>query len=55
MALDVYEPWQAFLVALAAPFTAYAVYEFIGRKLVDEHKLLPGSPRPAPSGWSWSA
>jgi ammonia channel protein AmtB len=41
MALDVYEPWQAFLVALVAPFTAYAVYEFIGRKLVDEHKLLP--------------
>jgi ammonia channel protein AmtB len=41
MALDVYKPWQAFLVALVAPFTAYAVYEFIGRKLVDEHKLLP--------------
>ena len=40
-ALDVYEPWQAFLVALGAPFTAYAVYEYIGRKLVDEHKLLP--------------
>jgi ammonium transporter, Amt family len=40
-ALDVYEPWQAFLVALGAPFAAYAVYEFIGRKLVDEHKLLP--------------
>ena len=40
-ALDVYEPWQAFLVALGAPFTAYAAYEFIGRKLVDEHKLLP--------------
>jgi ammonium transporter, Amt family len=40
-ALDVYEPWQAFLVALGAPFAAYAVYEFLGRKLVDEHKLLP--------------
>jgi ammonia channel protein AmtB len=40
-ALDVYEPWQAFLVALGAPFAAYAVYEFIGRRLVDEHKLLP--------------
>jgi ammonium transporter, Amt family len=40
-ALDVYEPWQAFLVALGAPFAAYAVYEYIGRKLVDEHKLLP--------------
>jgi ammonium transporter, Amt family len=41
MGLDVYKPWQAFLVALAAPFAAYAVYEYIGRKLVDEHKLLP--------------
>jgi ammonia channel protein AmtB len=40
-ALDVYEPWQAFLVALGAPFAAYAVYEFLGRKLIDEHKLLP--------------
>jgi Amt family ammonium transporter len=40
-ALDVYEPWQAFLVALGAPFAAYAVYEYLGRKLVDEHKLLP--------------
>ncbi len=39
--LDVYAPWQAFLVALGAPFAAYAVYEYIGRKLVDEHKLLP--------------
>ena len=41
MALDVYVPWQAFLVALGAPFVAYAVYEFIGKQLVDEHKLLP--------------
>jgi ammonium transporter, Amt family len=40
-ALDVYEPWQAFLVALVAPFPAYAVYEYLGRRLVDEHKLLP--------------
>ena len=40
-ALDVYEPWQAFLVALGAPFLAYALYEYLGRKLVDEHKLLP--------------
>jgi ammonium transporter, Amt family len=40
-ALDVYEPWQAFLVALGAPFAAYAVYEYLGRKFVDEHKLLP--------------
>ena len=41
MALDVYVPWQSFLVALGAPFVAYAVYEFIGKRLVDEHKLLP--------------
>jgi Amt family ammonium transporter len=40
-ALDVYEPWQAFLVALPAPFVSYAVYEYLGRKYVDEHKLLP--------------
>jgi ammonia channel protein AmtB len=40
-ALDVYLPWQALLVALVAPFPAYAVYEYLGRKLVDEHKLLP--------------
>jgi ammonium transporter, Amt family len=39
--LDVYEPWQAFLVALGAPLAAYAAYEYLGRKLVDEHKLLP--------------
>jgi ammonia channel protein AmtB len=37
----VYEPWQTFLVALGAPFVSYAVYEFLGRRLVDEHKLLP--------------
>jgi ammonium transporter, Amt family len=40
-ALDVYEPWQSLLVAFAAPLAAYAAYEFMGRKLVDEHKLLP--------------
>jgi ammonium transporter, Amt family len=40
-ALDVYEPWQSFLVALGAPVAAYAAYEYMGRKLVDEHKLLP--------------
>jgi ammonium transporter, Amt family len=39
--LDVYEPWQMFLVALGAPIVAYAVYSTILRRGVDEHKLLP--------------
>ena len=39
--MDVYEPWQMFLVAMGAPFLSYAVYEFLGRKNVDDHKLLP--------------
>lgn len=40
-AMDVYEPWQMFLVSMGAPFVSYAVYEFLGRKQIDEHKLLP--------------
>lgn len=40
-AMDVYEPWQMFLVSAGAPFFSYAVYEFLGRKSVDDHKLLP--------------
>lgn len=40
-AMDVYEPWQMFLVAAGAPFLSYAVYEFLGRKRIDDHKLLP--------------
>jgi ammonia channel protein AmtB len=40
-AMDVYEPWQMLLVAAGAPFLSYAVYEFLGRKQVDDHKLLP--------------
>ena len=39
--MDVYEPWQMFLVSMGAPFLSYAVYEFLGRKHVDDHKLLP--------------
>jgi ammonia channel protein AmtB len=39
--LDVYEPWQTFLVALAAPLVAYAVYEWTQRRQWDEHKLTP--------------
>jgi Amt family ammonium transporter len=40
-AFDVYEPWQMFLVALAAPLVAYAVYEWTQRREIDEHKLIP--------------
>ncbi|MBM3679518.1 MAG: ammonium transporter, partial [Actinobacteria bacterium] len=40
-ALDVYAPWQTFVVALGAPLVAYATYEYLGKKLIDEHKLLP--------------
>ena len=40
-AMDVYEPWQMLLVSAGAPFISYAVYEFLGRKQVDDHKLLP--------------
>jgi ammonia channel protein AmtB len=38
---DVYVPWQMFLVALGAPIVAYVIYEFLQRKQIDEHKLLP--------------
>ena len=38
---DVYVPWQMFLVALGAPIVSYAVYEFMQRRQIDEHKLLP--------------
>ncbi len=39
--LDVYLPWQMFLVAMGAPFVAYAVYEFLHKLKIDEHKLIP--------------
>lgn len=38
---DVYLPWQAFIVGLAAPLAAYAVYEFTLKRGIDEHKLFP--------------
>jgi len=38
---DIYEPWEMFLVALAAPLVAYAVYEWTQRRKWDEHKLTP--------------
>src|SRR5918992_3548746 len=40
-AFDVYEPWQMFVVALAAPLVAYAVYEWTQKREIDEHKLIP--------------
>ncbi len=39
--LDVYLPWQMFLVAMGAPFVVYAVYEFLHKLKIDEHKLIP--------------
>lgn len=38
---DVYVPWQMFLVALGAPVVAYLIYEFMQKRNIDEHKLLP--------------
>ncbi|MEY3746720.1 MAG: hypothetical protein RL194_179 [Pseudomonadota bacterium] len=38
---DVYLPWQMFLVALGAPLVAYVIYEFMQKRNIDEHKLLP--------------
>lgn len=38
---DVYQPWQAFIVGLVAPFAAYVVYEFTLKREIDEHKLFP--------------
>lgn len=39
--LDIYVPWQMFLVALGAPIVAYVIYEFMHKRNIDEHKLLP--------------
>ncbi|WP_430466022.1 ammonium transporter [Tabrizicola sp.] len=38
---DVYQPWQMFVVALGAPLVSYAVYEFMQKRRIDEHKLIP--------------
>lgn len=38
---DVYLPWQAFIIGLAAPLAAYVVYEFTLKRGIDEHKLFP--------------
>ena len=39
--MDVYVPWQMFIVALIAPFVTYGVYEMLMKRQVDEHKLIP--------------
>ncbi len=38
---DVYLPWQAFIVGLAAPLVSFMVYEFTLKRGIDEHKLFP--------------
>ncbi len=38
---DVAVPWEAFLVAMGAPFIAYMVYEMTLKMGIDEHKLIP--------------
>ena len=38
---DIYAPWEMLLIAMAAPFVAYAVYEWTQKREFDEHKLIP--------------
>lgn len=38
---DVYLPWQAFVLGLAAPLVAFVIYEFTLKRNIDEHKLFP--------------
>jgi ammonia channel protein AmtB len=39
--MDIYEPWQMFVVALGGPVVAYFVYEYSHKRGIDEHKLIP--------------
>ncbi|MFT5662018.1 MAG: Amt family ammonium transporter [Sulfurimonas sp.] len=39
--LDVYLPWETFLVAMGAPIIAYVIYELLQKRGIDDHKLLP--------------
>ncbi|MCJ7765539.1 MAG: hypothetical protein MUP09_06310 [Thiovulaceae bacterium] len=39
--LDVYVPWESFLVAMGAPFIAYVIYELLQKRGIDDHKLIP--------------
>lgn len=40
-AFDVYVPGQTFLVALGAPVVAFVVYEYLQKRQIDDHKLIP--------------
>jgi ammonium transporter, Amt family len=40
-ALDVVSTWEMALIALFAPFVVWAVYEWLGRKGIDETKIIP--------------
>lgn len=39
--LDVYLPWQAFILGLLAPIVSFVIYEFTLKRGIDEHKLFP--------------
>lgn len=39
--LDIYLPWQIFFVSFGAPIVAYVIYEYMQKRNIDEHKLLP--------------
>lgn len=39
--LDVYLPWQAFILGVLAPLVSFAVYQFTLKRGIDEHKLFP--------------
>ncbi|MGB3750829.1 MAG: hypothetical protein WA945_04630 [Arcobacteraceae bacterium] len=39
--LDVYFPWEIFLVAMGSVFIAYIIYESLQKYGIDDHKLLP--------------
>lgn len=39
--MDVWKPWQMFLVALGAPIVAYLVQSLLYKRKIDEHKLIP--------------
>lgn len=39
--LDIYLPWQMFLVSMGAPFIAYVIYEFLQKRGIDDHKMIP--------------
>lgn len=40
-AMDVYEPWQMFLVSAGGAVVTFLIYEFMQRRNIDEHKVIP--------------